>query len=252
MHCLCQASNLVSIPSVDPTSPVIGTLNEGSLHRALKERYARPGDRFEVPLADFVIDIVRPPTSVGPELLIEIQTGSFAAMGRKLDHLLESHRMLLVHPIAAVTHLERGGQRGRRSPLKGTIYDLFAELVSIPTLLDHPNLEIDVVLVAVHKLQVEDPRARRGRGGFRTVDRTLQSVLSEQRIRNRTDLASLLPDGLPEPFTTADLARGAGISRDAAQKMAYCLRSLDLLAVESRSRDGFRYRRGVRPAVRRS
>ena len=235
--------------SAHPTIAGIGTLKEGSLHRGLKDRYAQPGDRFEVPLADFVIDIVRPGPDAGPELLIEIQTGSFAAMGRKLDHLLESHRILLVHPIAAVTHLERDGRKGRRSPLKGTVYDLFAELVSIPTLLDHPNLEIDVVLVAVHKIQVEDPRARRGRGGHRTIDRTLQDVLGQHRFTGRADLAALLPVDLPDPFTTADLARGAGIGRDAAQKMAYCLRSLDLLTVESRSRDGYRYRRAT-PAVR--
>ena len=60
----------------------IGTLNEGSLHAALKERYAEPGDEFEVPLDGFVIDIRR------PGQLIEIQTSSFKAMGRKLDRLL--------------------------------------------------------------------------------------------------------------------------------------------------------------------
>ena len=37
----------------------IGTLNEGSLHAALKELYAQPGDQFEVPLDRFVIDIKR-------------------------------------------------------------------------------------------------------------------------------------------------------------------------------------------------
>ena len=93
----------------------IGTLNEGSLHAALKDHYARPGDRFEQPLDGFVIDIRR------DDLLIEIQTGSFAAMGTKLDHLLTEHRMLLVHPIAAETYLERPGAEPRRSPKKGLI-----------------------------------------------------------------------------------------------------------------------------------
>ncbi|MBT6445957.1 MAG: hypothetical protein HOK58_13350, partial [Acidimicrobiaceae bacterium] len=72
----------------------IGTLNEGSLHAALKELYAQPGDQFEVPLDRFVIDIKR-----GSEL-IEVQTVSFASMGKKLDHLLPDYQILLVHPIA--------------------------------------------------------------------------------------------------------------------------------------------------------
>jgi hypothetical protein len=48
--------------------PGIGQLNEKALHASLKQWYARPGDRFEVAVGGFVIDIVR------AELLIEIQT----------------------------------------------------------------------------------------------------------------------------------------------------------------------------------
>ncbi|MEL7210059.1 MAG: hypothetical protein AAGK32_17820, partial [Actinomycetota bacterium] len=136
--------------------PHIGTLNEGSLHAALKEDYARPGDEFEVPLDGFVIDIRR------DDLLIEIQTSSFASMGRKLDHLLAGHRILLVHPIAVETHLDKPDRPVRRSPKRGSVYSVFEELVSMPTLLDHPNLSLEVVLVSVTKIQEADPRARRG------------------------------------------------------------------------------------------
>ena len=92
--------------SADVAEPHIGTLNEGSLHAALKELYAEPGDRFELPLDRFVIDIAR--AELDSELLIEIQTGSFGAMGRKLDFLLPDYRMLLVHPIANASYLVRG------------------------------------------------------------------------------------------------------------------------------------------------
>ena len=96
------------------------------MHAALKARYARAGDRFEVPLRGFVIDIVR------PELLIEIQTSSFGAMGKKLDQLLDDHRVLLVYPLEVETYLQRPGRKTRKSPTRGTLFDLFAELVSIP------------------------------------------------------------------------------------------------------------------------
>ena len=46
----------------------IGTLNEKSLHAALKEWYAKPEDLIEVPVDGFTVDIVR------GDLLIEIQT----------------------------------------------------------------------------------------------------------------------------------------------------------------------------------
>ena len=51
----------------------IGLLNEKPLHASLKQWYARPGDRFEVPVDGFVIDIVRRRENEGSEedLLIE-------------------------------------------------------------------------------------------------------------------------------------------------------------------------------------
>ena len=100
----------------------IGSLNEKPLHADLKEWYRRPGDGVEVPLAGFVIDLVR------GDHLIEIQTGSFSALGRKLDHLLDARRLLLVHPVAAETWIVKVDADGaptsrRKSPRRGIVAD---------------------------------------------------------------------------------------------------------------------------------
>lgn len=222
----------------DQRMPHIGTLNEGSLHAALKAHYARPGDQLEVPLHGFVIDIRR------DDLLVEVQTGSFGALGNKLDRLLDEHKVLLVHPIAVESYLARPGRKERRSPLRGSIHDLFEELVSLPTLLDHPNLSLDVALVSLTVVQEADPRARRGRGGFRTVDRQLRDLREVRSFRNTADLSELLPAGLPREFTTADLARRAGVSRNLAQRMAFCFRALEVIREVDRSKRGIVYARG--------
>ena len=213
----------------------IGTLNERSLHAALKARYAEPGDEFEVPLDGFVIDIRR------PGLLVEIQTSSFRSMGRKFDRLLAGHRMLLVYPIAVETYLERPGRKARKSPKRGSIFSLFEELVSIPTLLDHPNLMLEVVLVSVTAVQRADPRARRGRGGYRTTDNRLREVIEVRRFDGIGDLVALLPAGLPPRFTTADIAAGARVTRDVAQRMAFCFRALEVITEVGRTRAGICY-----------
>lgn len=215
----------------------IGTLNEGSLHAALKQHYAVPGDEFEVPMGRFVIDIKR------GDSLIEIQTSSFAAMGRKLDHLLPEHPVLLVHPIAIATYLDRPDKPTRKSPKRGSIYSLFDELVSVPTLIDHPNLTIEAVLATVTKTQIIDPRARRGRGGYRTVDRTLREIHEVHRFTSAADLLGLVPVAdLPEPFTTADVASAAGVARPIAQRIAYCMRALEIFTEEGRTKAGIQYR----------
>lgn len=225
--------------------PIIGTLNEGSLHAALKQRYAEPGDVFEVPMEGFVIDIVRS-AGQSDELLIEIQTGSFGAMGNKMDRLLQERKMLLVHPIAVESILHKPNARPRKSPKRGTLYSLFDELVSIPTLLDHPNLELEVVLVRVLKKQKHDAKARRGRGGFRTVDRVLDEVLETHRFNTLDDLLRLLPVGLPDTFTTADLASSGLMTRDAAQRLAYCFKAAGLIDQIERTRAGYHYQLAAR------
>jgi len=214
----------------------IGTLNEGSLHAALKAQYAEPGDEFEVALDRFVIDIRR------GDQLIEIQTVSFASMGKKLDHLLPDYEILLVHPIAVSTHLQRPGKRLRKSPKSGSIFNLFEELVSVPTLIDHPNLTIDAALVSVVKTQEHDPTIRRGRGGYRTVNRSLSELHETHRFTCAADLLALVPtQDLPERFTTADIAEAADVPRDVAQRIAYCFTPLGLFDKHERTRAGFLY-----------
>ena len=238
---------VVAVPAgaSDPEYPGpitgIGTLNESSLHAQLKDLLVERGDEQEVELDGFVIDIRR------RDLLIEVQTGSFGAMGRKLDMLLAEHRMLLVHPVAVATYLQRPGARPRRSPRKGSLWSVLDELVSIPTLLDHPNLALEVWLVTVDRVQEPDPKARRGRGGWRTVDKRLRSVEARHRFEDTNDLAALLPDDLPERFTTADMAATGAMNRDAAQKLAYCLRALERIELVDRKRAGHVYRRTFGP-----
>src|SRR6185436_14499305 len=72
----------------------IGLLNEKPLHASLKQWYAQPGDRFEVPVDGFVIDIVR------DNVLLEIQTRHFGAIKSKLATLVSSHQVRLIYPIA--------------------------------------------------------------------------------------------------------------------------------------------------------
>lgn len=210
-------------------------MNEGSLHAALKARYAESGDELEVPLDGFVVDIRRPDT------LVEIQTSSFGSIRSKLERLLCHHRLLLVHPIAVETYLQRPGRKTRKSPKRGSIFSIFEELVGIPSLLDHPNFALDVVLVSITKVQEVAPRARRGRGGFRTIDRLLRQVLEVRRFGGTSDLAELLPENLPDSFTTADIASQAQVSRQVAQQMAFCFRALGVITPVGRTRAGIVY-----------
>jgi hypothetical protein len=62
----------------------IGVMREGTLHAAVKAVLAQAGDRLEVPLDRFVIDLVGADGE-----LVEVQTRGFGALGTKLDALLD-------------------------------------------------------------------------------------------------------------------------------------------------------------------
>ena len=81
--------------AVSKKAPVIGTLNEGALHAALKQHYGGAEAQFEVPFSGFVADVVRDGT------IFEIQTSSFSGLERKMRALADQSPVVLVHPIAA-------------------------------------------------------------------------------------------------------------------------------------------------------
>ncbi|HEU4895430.1 MAG TPA: hypothetical protein VFT85_06300 [Acidimicrobiia bacterium] len=209
----------------------IGTLRERPLHASLKDWYARPGDQVECPVEGFVIDLVR------DDLLIEIQTRSFSSMKRKLTSLLElGHRVRIVHPIAIDRWIVKIDESGtvlgrRRSPKHGDPTDVFAELVSFPELLAHPNLEIDLVLTNEDEIRRHDPDMAWRRRGWIVVERHLLEVVESLPLRDVGDITALIPAGVPDPFTTADLADALGRPRRAGQQMAYCLARAGILNI---------------------
>ncbi len=222
--------------------PHVGTLREKPLHAALKRWYAQPGDRVEEPVDGFVIDLVR------GDLLIEIQTGGFSSLKRKLTDLLARHPIRLVHPIAARKWIVKIDDDGsvtsrRRSPKRGDVVDLFGELVSIPDLLEHQGFELEVVLVEMEEMWRLDGTRGRRRKGWVVEERRLIDVRERHAFESPTALGALLPRDLPEPFTTADLASGLGSSRRLAQQMAYCLRRTGVVAMDGKEGNAIVYRR---------
>lgn len=217
------------IGGVPATAARIGTLREKPLHASLKRWYAQAGDRVEVLVDGYVIDLVR------DDLLIEVQTRGFSSMRPKLAYLLErGHPVRVVHPIALERWIVRVDADGavldrRRSPRHGQPSDLAAELVSFPGLLAHPRFELEVLLTREEELrhQVEGRCWRRR--GWTVIERRLLDVVDRIALAGPEDLALLLPDGLPDRFTTADLAQRLGRSRRVAQQLAYCLRLVELI-----------------------
>jgi hypothetical protein len=202
-----------------------------------------PGDRLEVPVDGFVIDLVR------DDLLIEIQTGGFAPMKPKLTSLIErDHRVRVVHSIPIDNWIVKVDDEGtilgrRRSPKHGKPTDIFTKLVSFPELLDHPNMEVDVLLTHEEERRKHMPGRAWRRQGWIVAERQLIEVVDSMLLAGVEDLADLLPGTVPETFTTADIAESLGTARRTAQQMAYCLLRAGVLRVVGKRGNTIQYRR---------
>lgn len=207
----------------------IGTLAEGPLHAAVKEWLRGPGDRTEVPVGRWVIDLVRADGE-----LVEVQTGGFSPLGPKLDGLLDEHRMRIVHPVPAERRIVRVDADGvvlseRRSPKRGGVLEVFDKLVAFPTLVGHPHLVVEVLLCREDHVRGPAP-VRTGRRARDPGTRLLGEVLARHEVRQPADVLGLLAAPLPsQPFTTAELGGLLGVPTVLTQRVVYCLRLMELV-----------------------
>lgn len=206
----------------------IGVMREGPLHAALKAALAEPGDRLEVPVGRFVIDVVRADGE-----LVEVQTGGFGALGKKLDALLDDHRIRIVHPVAAERRIVRVDEHGevlsvRRSPKRATAVAVFDQLVAFPSLLTHPNLTIEVLLLREDHIRRPQPTTTRGRTRD-PGERRMVELLDRVALRTSQDILAALPALPVEPFSARELAAVLRCSPKLAQRTLYCLRTIGIV-----------------------
>ena len=213
-------------------------MTEQTLHEQLKEFYARETGEIESALGDYKVDVVR------GDLLIEIQTRSFSSIRDKLRDLASDNKVRLVHPIAYqkwITRLDKDeNQVGRRkSPRRGRVEDVFYELVYLPKLLMNPNFELEVALVDLDEYWIDDGKGSWRRRRWSIQDKRMIELRERLLFRSPDDFKQLLPETLPNMFTSSMLSKETGINMRLAQKMLYCLTKMNI--VERNGKKGRAY-----------
>ncbi|MDC7124495.1 MAG: hypothetical protein PQJ46_02950 [Spirochaetales bacterium] len=221
------------------TTSVIGSLNEKSLHKKIKNIYLTktPNAVDETKVDDYIIDIV------SPNELIEIQTGNFSGIKTKISKLVSKHPVKIVHPVAAETIISTYKINGelkskRRSPKRGCIESCAGELLYIADLLYSENLSIEILLIRQEEKRIDDGKGARRRRGISIKDRTLLEIIEKQTFKKRADFISLLPENLPSQFSNSDIAdklKEKYLPKKQRIKLAsqisYLLRKLELIKI---------------------
>lgn len=219
---------------------------ETSLHQQLKRCYAGVESNTEVVVGRYRIDAVR------DEELIEVQCASLSAIRDKCQNLLKRHRLRVVKPVISRTRIVKIERAGgpvvsrRLSPKRGSVLDVFEELIYFTRVFPHPNLTIEVPLVEVEQFRIPDKKRRRRQKNYKVHDVRLETIAGQRDLNSPADLLELV--GLPgdeSQFNTSDLARIIDRPRWVAQKVAYVLRKTGAIDEIGRDKAGVIYQRAA-------
>ncbi|MGI9471280.1 MAG: hypothetical protein ACR2NZ_07115 [Rubripirellula sp.] len=220
---------------------------ETTLHQQLKRCYAQDDASTEVVMGRYRIDAIR------DDELIEVQCASLSAIRDKCRNLLKRHPLRVVKPVVLRTRIAKAKKMGetvtsrRMSPKRGSVLDVFDELIYFTRVFPHPNLVLEVPLIHIEQLRVPaKKRRRRWRKDYTVGDVKLESIEDSIELREPIDLFNLLalPPGT-EDFNTADLATLIDRPRWNAQHIAYVLRKTGAIDSTGRDRSGIVYRRAA-------
>ena len=197
------------------TSMGIGTLGERSIHAVLKEYYGGGDESKEIKVGRFVADVVC------EDGIVEIQTRQLFRLDKKLTALLSLCRVTVVHPLETKKVLitidpETGELISRRSsPRRIGLWQGIAELYGIREHLTDDNLTVRLPSLSVEELRT--PVKGRGRQKRKSkLDKLPLEMLDEWVFTCPEDYRRLLPDELPEEFTTEDFRKVCRTDRNTA------------------------------------
>lgn len=193
----------------------IGTLGEKSLHAALKWYYEPDGSRHEIPIGEYIADIV------GEDGIIEIQTRSLSHLKPKLSGLLELCRVTVVHPVIVNRRIicvscDTGEVISvRKSPKHENIYTEMRELYSLRDMLTNRNLTLKFPLLSADEhrtfgVKTKRRKKQRTRMGEYVSDLVPTDIIDEISLSDASDYSVLIPEGLPVEFGAAEFASAAG------------------------------------------
>jgi len=221
----------------------IGTLGEKTLHAVLKNYFEENENNHEVKIGSYVSDIKN---DAG---IIEIQTGNFNKLRKKLEIFLETENVTLVYPIAKIKWLlwidEETGEvtKKRKSPKQGRIHDIFYELYKIKAYLENPKLKICIVMLELHEYRYLNGWSEDKKKGSHRCDRIPIDILDEIYIDSIQAYEKFLPESakLKIPFTSKDYKAYTGLSMSSSQTALNILNFLGVINKVTKCGNAFLY-----------
>ncbi len=206
----------------------IGRLREKTVHAVIKAYLEEDPTRMEQKVGSFWADILREDGSI-----VEIQTGNFYKLSRKLEALLPQHKVEVVYPVIVQKDViwiqEDGGMLPpHKSPKKGCRFDVLEELPAILPYLSHPNFCLHLLFLDADEYRLLNGRGRNKKKGATHYDRIPGRLQGEEWYRTKEDYLAFLP-ALPEEFTAKEYGQAAKLTPRSTNRGLYVLKNLCLI-----------------------
>jgi len=207
----------------------IGTKNESSLHRTLKFQYTGPGGKSEVKSGDYVADGIRKDGEY-----IEIQTGSFAPLIKKVKAFAATNKVRVVHPIAVNKIIEVFSPGGkllyrRKSPVHGSKWNIFNALLHAPQLPLIKGVVIEIALIDITEKRIKDGKGSWRRKGISLCDKEMSAWRESHVFSKPKDFLLFIPFKKKEEFTVSTLAQKTDIDKEISRKALYVLTKMKVV-----------------------
>ena len=216
----------------------IGTQNEKLLHATLKDYFAIEGAVAEYEVEGFFADLF------ADGELVEIQTGNFCYLRKKLPPLLEKHPVTVICPLMRSKTLfwidPQTGElsAGRKSPKKGKYCHLLGQIYPLMDLVGQEGLRLVVFLYDGEEYKRADGWSKDGKKGSHRIERIPTQPLDLLELCSPYDYAALLPEGCPLTFDAADFSRRTSLK---GRRLSGALKMLLKIGVLSREKQGRSY-----------
>ena len=209
-----------------------GTLAEKRLHAVIKKYLCEDEACHEVGVAGtrFVSDI-----RIGNDV-IEVQTGSFFPMKKKIAHYLEKTDLTVtvVHPIAVTRWMSwvdpETTEISPRKKVRGEApSELLPELYYLSEHLGNPRLHFRLLLLEVQDFRVLNGWSKDRKKGSCRYERMPLALVGEQSFGTPLDFSVFLPEALPDHFTVKDFSTHSKLRGRKSYSAVRALASLGLI-----------------------
>ncbi len=223
----------------------IGTYKEKRLHAILKLFMDEDISHHEIKCGPFVADIL------SDNQIIEIQTGSFYPMQKKIRYYLEETdcNILVVRPLPHIKHIlwispESGEITSRRrSPRKTLPKDVLRDWYYLREFIGNPRFQLKFLLLEEEEYRLLCGWSYDRKRGSQRYERIPISLLGEETFKSKEDYRAFLPDKLPPKFKASEYMKLTKLGSFAAYSALKLLCELGLIEKGEKLGRGYIYRK---------